>query len=110
MNLPVHLGNLLATGQWDLPGVPGQCAGARFHSPTPLFVQQVCLVSASWGEVAADAPKEMLCGTCRDNLLVLQHIMGAGQGGLSWEIRREFGNSIRHLAQVGWDFYHEGRT
>jgi len=93
---------MLATGPWHLPGVPGTCDGARFHSPTPLFVQDVCLVSPDWGVIPANAPRALLCGTCRDNLAVLQQMMAVAKGGLPWTVRREWGNDIRALAQRGW--------
>lgn len=63
------------------------CAGAQFHSPTPLEVHEVVL----------DERTVYLCGTCRDNLRLFQEMLDAEGGELSWLVRREFGNQLRLL-------------
>lgn len=83
--------------------VPGQrltdeavCEGAKHHSPTPLMVKEVSLSPSGGGTTA------MLCGTCADNLAVLQHLLSQHGGEMQWPLRREFGNLIRALAEKGW--------
>lgn len=61
------------------------CAGAKFHSPTPLTVREVAI-----GDDAV-----YLCGTCHDNLLVFMDLMKAMEGNMPWETRRCFGNLLR---------------
>jgi hypothetical protein len=63
------------------------CEGARFHSPQPLLLHKVKM------------PKRTahLCGTCADNLVVLQALLDANDGDLAWPVRRDFGNQIRAL-------------
>lgn len=73
-------------------GAPGECEGSRFHSPTPLLVYVE--------EVAGTTVR--LCGNCRDNLGVFSTLMNASNGSLPWEVRREFGNSIRDLGMRAW--------
>jgi hypothetical protein len=70
-----------------------QCAGARYHSPTPL------LVSA----VSVDEASEWLCGTCEDNLAVFLTLMNGSNGTLDWAVRREFGNLLRALGMRAWE-------
>jgi hypothetical protein len=73
-----------------LPGRPttdGQvCAGAKFHSPTPLVLH----------EVEINGQPVQLCGTCRSNLGVLRALL-TRHGELPWPVRREFGNRLREL-------------
>lgn len=73
-----------------------QCEGASFHSPQPLVVREVALSEADGGLTA------WLCGTCRDNLHLLQALLAATGGELPWPVRREFGNKLRSLAIEGW--------
>jgi hypothetical protein len=78
-----------------LGGIPTQkaeCAGAKFHSPTPLLVHEVAL---STDHVV------YLCGVCRDNLRLLRELQKVRDGQLPWTIRREFGNRLRSLAKNG---------
>lgn len=99
-----HTEQFLATGNWDFPGVATKpCQGAKYHSPTPLFTTQVALVPLAWSEDAHKASATVwLCGTCRDNLDILQQMLYAAEGRLDWHIRREFGNDLRALAVKGW--------
>jgi hypothetical protein len=77
------------------------CVGAKFHSPSPLILRETELVP--WDlKISATA---LLCGTCADNLLVLQHLLGEFEGDVPWETRREFGNQLRDLGLRGWDIY-----
>lgn len=114
MPLPEHTRALLyAGGDWHLPGDDDtQCEGSRFHSPTPLFVSTVRLVPEQWpGQAnAQSSPQVSLCGTCRDNLAVLQQILYATGGNVPWQVRREFGNTIRALADRGWRLYEAAVT
>jgi hypothetical protein len=105
MALPPHIAQAVALARIPMQGTPGDCEGARFHSPKPLFVQATALVSPEWGAVPEGAPEALLCGTCRDNLLLLQRLIGEYGAGLSWEVRREFGNDIRRLAYQGWNIF-----
>jgi hypothetical protein len=77
----------------DLSKLPGQpttdgqlCAGAKFHSPTPLVLH----------DVEVDGKTVQLCGTCRSNLGVLRALLDT-HGELAWPVRREFGNRLREL-------------
>ena len=81
-----------------------ECSGARFHSPTPLVVRDVWL--SPDGNKGASA---LLCGTCADNLSVLQDLLVKHDGDLPWPVRREFGNMIRALALKGWEDYRARR-
>ncbi len=110
MPLPEHTRALLyAGGDWRLPGDDeALCEGSKFHSPTPLFVDTfVPLIPVQWSAQANAqfSPRVSLCGTCRDNLLILQQIMLDRDGDVPWQVRREFGNTIRALADRGWRIY-----
>lgn len=110
MPLPEHTRALLyAGGDWHLPGDDeAVCEGSKFHSPTPLFVDPfVTLIPTQWSAQASAqlSPRVALCGTCKDNLAILQQIMLACGGEVPWQVRREFGNSIRALADKGWRLY-----
>jgi len=110
MPLPEHVRALLDEGgDWHLPGeVEGECEGSRYHSPTPLLVSTVPLVPPEWtGKGSAASPRVVLCGTCRDNLTVLQRILLAKDGDIPWQARREFGNTIRAIGDRGWRLYRE---
>lgn len=117
-NLPANTRAFLyKEGSWRLPGDDqGECEGAVFHSPRPLFVHWVPLVREEWwtefegpGPNPGFAPRAALCGTCRDNLAILLQMLHATNGALDWEIRREFGNGIRALALKGWQWFSEHR-
>ena len=111
MPLPTHTAALLtAAGMWHLPGDPeAVCEGSKFHSPTPMFVAEVPLIPRSWGEEhSAAGPVVRLCGTCRDNLAILRQIFVQTKGEVPWEVRREFGNTIRALAERAWALRTEG--
>lgn len=75
------------------------CEGARFHSPNPLVIREVCLAPDNEGVSA------LLCGTCADNLAVLQSLLLRHDGDVEWPVRREFGNLVRALALRGWEDY-----
>lgn len=77
-----------------------ECVGARFHSPTPLVLRDVWL---SPDEGAGESV--LLCGTCADNLGVLQALLVKHDGEVPWPVRREFGNLVRALALRGWEDY-----
>lgn len=70
------------------------CEGSKFHSPNPLVVHPVHL---------PDGSAVMLCGTCRDNHIVLRSLMDASDEPVAWPVRREFGNLIRAIAERGTD-------
>lgn len=123
--LPQHLqAHLYDSGHWRLPGDDTSvCRGAKFHSPTPLFVKSTNLAtdfywrneagvadsSQAWWAIG---PQADLCGTCRDNLWILQQMLKAADGpdNLAWPLRREFGNALRALALEGWRYYTEHRA
>lgn len=110
--LPVNTQDLLyREGTWALPGEDSTpCEGAKFHSPRPLFVQPTRLTLQQWDErLWTFAPMANLCGTCRDNLNILLQMFHHTDGDLPWEVRREFGNDLRALAQKGWEFYSSRR-
>lgn len=112
MTIPAKVGELLAQG--DVSTLPGKlnieeegCEGAKFHSPNPLLVSEVPLVSPLWPGVTTLDPLVWLCGNCADNLRVYQLLLGQHAGQLEWPIRREFGNLIRALGDKGWKQYCE---
>jgi hypothetical protein len=95
MVLPQGIATLLSSVEGlSLPGVPatGQCAGSKFHSPTPLLLHEVELPRGTTA---------LVCGTCRDNLQLLTELTRHTEGSLPWTIRREFGNNLRAL------FFHD---
>lgn len=114
MPVPQHLRGLLyASGSWRLPGEDDtECEGAHFHSPRPMFVHDVRLVPYEWLTEHGINPgvvtlRAWLCGTCQDNISILQQVLKANGGSVPWEVRREFGNTIRRLAVQGWLAYHQ---
>lgn len=93
MPLPRAMGAALAQLHPEL--LPGRlageglsCAGARFHSPTPLLLHPTGL---------PDGREVDLCGTCKDNLGVLKTLLDQHGDELTWPVRREFGNQLRAL-------------
>lgn len=112
MPLPPHTADLLShadTSLWDWPGDEMQvCEGSRFHSPTPMFVLSERFIPFVWNRSISDQHREervWLCGTCQDNLRILQQIWWECRGDVPWEVRREFGNQIRALVVRAWDRY-----
>lgn len=75
------------------------CEGARHHSPQPLLVYRTPLSPDD------DLIVAWLCGTCRSNLHVLQHLIEVNDGDVPWPVRREFGNILRALAEKGHEMY-----
>ena len=98
-------------GDWVLPGQDDEpCEGAAFHSPRPLFTHDTPLVLKTWWSeeqqwMQTRAPQANLCGTCADNLNILLQMLHATVGDLDWEVRREFGNTLRALALRGWEWF-----
>lgn len=89
--------------------VNDECVGAKFHSPNPLIVYYEPIVPhPPWSEYPEEA-YAWLCANCRSNLLVYLELLTDHQGDLEWEVRREFGNRIRALAERGWEL-HRART
>lgn len=92
MSVPTPIArSLIETGGIDLPGrvlaEHAACAGAKFHSPSPLTLR----------EIAFGTESVWLCGTCSDNLLVLLGMLKSRDGDLAWETRRCFGNLLRAI-------------
>lgn len=117
-NLPKAVREHLYDGQslWMLPGNDDvACAGARHHSPRPLFTNFVRLALREWWPedypyaAWVMAPDAALCGTCADNLTMLLRIYHAADGTPPWPVRREFGNDLRALAEQGWEWFAEHR-
>lgn len=116
MSLPANLAEMLDEGDFPTRGGffaadDNLCEGAKFHSPTPLVLKVVSLnpyyLSADTpggveGKREVDAGTVVLCGTCADNLGVLQDLLIRHNGSLPWKVRREFGNQIRIMAERGW--------
>lgn len=92
------------------------CDGSRHHSPTPLactrlrLSEVVAQVSGGPVPTPADEPLLSLCGTCLDNLTVFVRLMGDYQGAMPWEVRREFGNTIRILGMQAWAEHEQALT
>jgi hypothetical protein len=58
------------------------CEGAAYHSPSVIGLHSVEL----------EGRTAHLCGTCRDNLVLLGSLADP-----DWEVRRSFGNKLRRL-------------
>lgn len=96
------------------------CVGSKYHSPTPLRVTPTWLSQVPYeclGHDGDDLPDPLadeamvwLCSTCYDNLRVFCLLMLATNGGLEWEVRREFGNRIRDLGTRAWGYYEESHV
>ena len=81
-----------------------ECEGAVHHSPTPMIVHAVPLISPEWdSRLSKQSPTVNLCGLCRDNLLIAQHVLLTTQGRTPWAVRREFGNKTREIAVEAWE-------
>lgn len=85
-----------------------ECAGSRFHSPTPLVLNQIVL-NPAWVQTIrpgdryhGDHRTEWLCSTCADNVHVYLRLLESTEGNVPWEVRREFGNMIRSLGDEAW--------
>lgn len=110
MTVPPTIRSLIAdAGGLRLPGILAEselaCEGARFHSPRPLVVREY--VVRDGAVVIVDGPETheagvWLCGTCASNVEVMASLMAAYDGALPWAARREFGNSVRAIAESGW--------
>ena len=86
------------------------CEGSKFHSPTPMVTKPYWMSGAVEYALDGTHAKKIgdavpLCGTCSSNLTVILRLMAATDGGLPWEVRREFGNTIRALADRAWSYY-----
>lgn len=82
------------------------CEGAKFHSPTPLVTRRADL--APWvepPEPGDDSRHAWVCGTCADNLAMIQQLLIARNGEVPWPVLRCFGNGVRKLAMRGWLAY-----
>lgn len=95
MPLPTLIAQALDenTPQWTAPDtIPAQeheCQGAKHHSPRPLLVHLVEL---------ADGRSAWLCGTCKDNVATLVHLLDTRES-VPWPLKREFGNLTRKMAE-----------
>lgn len=82
---------------------PTACEGAKFHSPRPLLVQEYVVTQVTLVACAGVTPQgeqtAWLCGTCADNVRVALALLAAHGGALPWQALREFGNSVRAIAQ-----------
>jgi hypothetical protein len=74
----------------DSRAVVHPCEGAKFHSPTPLVT--ICYELPSGRQV-------WLCPTCEMNLKCFTWLYKHAPHQLSWDVMREFGNTIRLLGQ-----------
>lgn len=109
MSFPPHVAEAIGD-HLDLPPAPGGfyaladevCEGARFHSPKPLVLLKV---SIRPGKPQKGDETATLCPTCAANFGLLQNLLVATDGNLSWPTRREFGNQLRALALTGWTRY-----
>lgn len=110
MSVPPTIKTLISEARGlSLPGILAEaelvCQGARFHSPRPLVVREyVVRLGQVMPVEGLDSPEDAvwLCGTCASNVEVMTCLLTAYNGSLSWEARREFGNSVRAIAERGW--------
>ena len=94
MRLPRHIADALGEIKPIHPALrrgDQECQGARFHSPSPLLLEEVEISSGKW---------VTLCGTCQDNLKVYEELKTHYDGEIPWKVRREFGNLIRAIGDV----------
>ncbi len=87
------------------PIASSECEVARHHSPYPLLTHLIPLIPDEWGEVVELSPMRttiLACGTCRDSIRVMQHLLWVSNGTLDWTIRREFGNRVREMVEASW--------
>lgn len=68
------------------------CEGSRFHSPSPLLVEQVEQVDVGGRSV-------WLCRNCRSILRVSEHLQEHADGKLDWKVAKEFGTALRVLGE-----------
>lgn len=68
------------------------CQGTRFHSPVPMTTQR-------FEDKAFDHQDVWLCPTCTSKLEIFLHIHDSDPGALTWDVLREFGNTIRIMGQ-----------
>lgn len=103
--MPRNTRDLLTSGPWPLPGdIDAECDGAVHHSPTPMVVHAVPVIHPDWDvRLSRESATVNLCGICRDNLLLAQHILHVTQGRAPWAVRREFGNKTREIAVEAWE-------
>jgi hypothetical protein len=71
----------------------------------PYFMSGAVLYAVDGENARKTGESVFLCGTCAANLTVLLRLMAASSGELPWEVRREFGNTIRALADKAWSYY-----
>lgn len=90
----------------SLPGVlaesPVSCEAAKHHSPRPLIVNEYRVLKdglESIHSVTDEPGTAWMCGTCADNVRVALALFEAHGGVLPWQVRREFGNLVRAIAQ-----------
>jgi hypothetical protein len=84
----------------DLPGIPAHdrgCQGSRFHSPRPMIIHRTQVPGRPGEDV-------YLCGTCRDNALLLAVLEQSAH--VPWAVRRCFGNGIRALVPATTEHPH----
>jgi hypothetical protein len=92
----------------DIGGVPGrECAGSKFHSPTPLACVQVDLADLFVALTDDGADPLWVCPNCLLNLRIFVLLLIASGGSLPWETRRQFGNLIRELGARTWECYYK---
>lgn len=95
----------------EVGGVPGkECAGSKFHSPTPLVCVQVDLADLFMISPALNADPLWTCPNCLINLRIFVRLLIASDGALPWETRRQFGNLIRELGVKTWESYYKERV
>lgn len=104
--IPQHTESYLLSGEVPYEGIltiDTGCKGAKFHSPQPLVVRAYAVCTDG---LLPGTPQmshlTMLCGTCADNLTIYLNLLNHANGKLAWEVRREFGNRIRQLAELAW--------
>lgn len=85
-----------------VPWPRAECQVAKYHSPYPLLTHLIPLIPEAWAPVNVDTEHILACGTCRDSLRVMQHLLWESNGALAWTVRREFGNRVRELAEQSW--------
>jgi hypothetical protein len=92
----------------EIDGVPGrECAGSKFHSPTPLASGLADLADIFSMSIREGDDPIWLCPNCLANLRIFVRLLMASDGALPWETRRQFGNLIRELGTKAWESYYK---
>lgn len=113
MAVPAHLGQEAEDHYaFGFLAVDRECEGAKYHSPTPLIINNVvCDPEQGFMKIGfaeryfGVMHTAWLCSTCADNVALYLQLMKKHEGETSWPMRREFGNQVRTVGDQAWTRY-----